>query len=193
MEHRLILASKSPRRRDLLGQLGLNFETMTREVDETFPEGMPPAEAVCFIAEKKANAFADVGQDENTVILAADTIVVVDGNIIGKPADEHDAFTTLSRLSGRTHQVITGCAIRYKGRIHRFHETTDVLFKTLDKQEILHYIRTFKPFDKAGAYGIQEWIGLIGVKEIKGSYSNVVGLPTARLYEVLKTLGVVNI
>lgn len=203
---RLILASKSPRRQDLLRQMGLEFESMSRDIDETFPPGLTPTEAVCHIAEKKAREFMDLdsGRDRNRgvakenehhdspIILAADTIVVIDGDVIGKPEDERQALTILTRLSGRTHQVITGCAILHQGRIQSFHETTEVHFSVLEPSEMTHYIQTFRPFDKAGAYGIQEWIGMVGITSITGSYSNVVGLPTARVYAALKSLGFIQ-
>lgn len=182
---RLILASKSPRRQELLKGMGLDFEVVLREVDENFPSGMSPEEAVRYIAEKKAKAFADLAQ--KAVILAADTIVVVDGDILGKPADQTEAIAFLHRLSGREHRVMTACALLHGERLHSFVETTLVRFSQLEEEEISRYVHSGQAMDKAGAYGIQEWIGLIGIETIQGSYPNVVGLPTAALYKALKT------
>ncbi len=182
---RLILASKSPRRQELLKSMGLEFEVVLREVNEDFPPDMTPEAAVRHIAGKKAKAFADLAGE--AVILTADTIVVVDGQVIGKPRDAAEATNFLERLSGREHQVMTACAILHGEKLHSFVETTLVHFQELEAAEIAHYVQSGLPMDKAGAYGIQEWIGLIGIGRIEGSYQNVVGLPTAGLYSALKT------
>lgn len=184
-EH-IILASKSPRRQELLKGMGIDFKVVIRDVDESFPEGLDPVEAVSFIAKKKAEAFE--GADEKQLIITADTVVVLDGQIIGKPADDKHAFEILSSLSGKAHQVITAIAILYKGQIDVFHETTQVHVAQLSSAEIEFYIRHYRPYDKAGAYGIQEWIGMVGIEKIAGSYTNVVGLPTARLYRELQKI-----
>lgn len=183
----IILASKSPRRQELLSKTGIEFDVVLKEVDESFPEGLQPAEVAIYIAEKKAKAF-DETLEENDIVLTADTIVCVDNKILGKPEDEDHAFEMLSLLSGRKHEVITGVAFLQNHKIYSFAETTEVYFLSLSKKEIEYYIKTYQPFDKAGAYGIQEWIGLAGIERIDGSYTNVVGLPTHRVYQELQKL-----
>jgi len=182
----LILASKSPRRQELLALLGLEFRVVLKEVDESYPEHLSPEEVAVYIAEKKAKAF-----DEDTmgeVVITADTLVVIDGQILGKPDDAAHAFAILSQLAGRKHEVITGVCILKDHQFHSFYEKSEVHFKPLTPEQIQHYIATGQPMDKAGAYGIQEWIGLVGIEKIVGSYTNVVGLPTHRLYEELVKL-----
>ena len=180
-----ILASQSPRRRELLSAMGIAFEVALREVDESFPDQLDPVAAVCHIAEKKARAFIDDITDE--LVIAADTIVTFDGQIFGKPMDKGHAVEMLTRLSGRKHEVITAVALLHDGDIHLFHEVTEVHFRVLAEGEIEYYIDHYQPFDKAGAYGIQEWIGVVAVDKIVGSYTNVVGLPTARLSKELRS------
>jgi len=177
---KIILASNSPRRKDLLKQLGLAFEVKAKEIDESYPASFRPEAVAVYIAEKKANSFFDNITDE--LLIAADTIVAIDDEIFGKPVNTGDAKRMLQKLSGRSHEVITGVALLYRGKIYSFFEKTIVYFRELTNSEIEHYIETYKPFDKAGSYGIQEWIGIIAVERIEGSYNNVVGLPTARLY-----------
>lgn len=193
MERRVLLASKSPRRHELLRQLGVKFEVLNGDVDESFPPNLTPVEAVCFVAEKKAIAFQRAHSDlrPTDLILTADTVVVIDEEVVGKPRDAQEARDILQKLSGRTHQVITACAFAYQEQLESFHEVTDVVFRPLELEEIVHYIDTYRPYDKAGAYGIQEWIGMIGVTAIHGSYNNVVGLPTERVYSTLKKLGAI--
>ncbi|MBC8052764.1 MAG: septum formation protein Maf [Sphingobacteriaceae bacterium] len=181
----IILASKSPRRQELLKLMNLDFRIVLKEVDESYPEGLGPPEIAVYVAEKKAKAF-DESLQENELVLTADTIVCVDNIILGKPDDEEHAFEMLSLLSGKKHEVITGVAFLQNHRLHSFHEITEVYFKSLNEKQIRHYIRTSKPFDKAGSYGIQEWVGLFGIERINGSYTNVVGLPTHRVYEELQ-------
>ena len=183
----IILASKSPRRQELLSKTGIEFDVVLKDVDESFPEGLSPAEVAVYIAEKKAKAF-DETLEENDIVLTADTIVCIDGKILGKPEDEEHAFEMLSLLSGKMHEVITGVAFLQNHRIYSFAETTEVYFLPLSNEEINYYIKTYQPFDKAGAYGIQEWIGLAGIERINGSYTNVVGLPTHRVYLELQKL-----
>ncbi len=180
---KLILASQSPRRQELLRNLGYDFMTIIRPVDETFPKGCSPAEAVAYISEKKAACFNDLSSDQ--VILTADTIVVNEGMILGKPSGEQEAFDMLKSLSDRTHQVMTACTLFYNQSMKTFVEQTDVKFGPLRDADIWYYIRSRLAMDKAGAYGIQDWIGHVGVQEIRGSYTNVMGLPTAKLYEVM--------
>jgi len=177
---KIVLATNSPRRKELLKQLGIQFEVRSKEVDESYPESFRPEAVAVYIAEKKANSFFELIKDE--FLIAADTVVSIDNEIFGKPKNEDHAKTMLQRLSGKSHEVITGVALLYLGKIYSFYEKTTVYFKELTDSEIEYYIQEYKPFDKAGSYGIQEWIGLIGVERIEGTYNNVVGLPTARLY-----------
>lgn len=182
---KIILASQSPRRKELLSQLGLTFAVAVKDVDESFPDGMEPVAAARHIAEKKARAF--IGELTDGMVIAADTIVTIDGLVLGKPRDAEHAAALLGLLSGRAHEVITAVAVLHEGRIESFHEVTEVHFRHLRPAEIDHYIKRYRPFDKAGAYGIQEWIGLAAIERIVGSYTNVVGLPTQRLYRWLQT------
>ncbi|WP_461630192.1 Maf-like protein [Labilibaculum euxinus] len=183
-DYQLILASQSPRRHQMLKELGLIFEIRTKEVEEIYPEGLIPDQIPVYLAELKAKAF---GADfkSNELVITADTIVCVDDWILGKPNDRDDAVKMLNALSGRSHQVISGVCLMSKDKKISFSTTTNVHFKALSEEEIDYYIDNYKPFDKAGAYGIQEWIGFIGIDGIEGSYFNVVGLPIQRLYQEL--------
>lgn len=181
--HSLILASNSPRRQQLLKELGYNFEVRTQDVNEDYDATLAPMDVAKFIAEKKADAFKL--SSENEVVITADTIVLVDDNILGKPASREEAKSMLQLLSGRSHDVITGVCIKSHSQLVLFDDCTEVTFRSLLDYEIEHYIDTCKPFDKAGAYGIQEWIGMIGITHIKGSYFNVVGLPVHKVNEYL--------
>lgn len=182
----IILGSQSPRRKQLLAGLGLTFEVDVRETEEYVDPNLSAAEVVRQIAICKAEAFGD---KDDCLVICADTIVVSDkGEILGKPKDEQEARATLTNLSGKKHLVLTAVAISWEGKISTFVETTTVYFYDLDADEIDHYVTKFSPLDKAGSYGIQEWIGLIAVKKIEGEYNNVVGLPTAKLYQELKKL-----
>lgn len=182
----IILGSQSPRRKQLLAGLGLTFEVDVRETEEYVDPNLSAAEVVRQIAICKAEAF---GHKDDCLVICADTIVVSDkGEILGKPKDEQEARATLTNLSGKKHLVLTAVAISWEGKISSFVETTTVYFYELDADEIDHYVTKFSPLDKAGSYGIQEWIGLIAVKKIEGEYNNVVGLPTAKLYQELKKL-----
>jgi septum formation protein len=165
--------------------MGVDFRVVLKEVDESYPEGLKPEQIAVYIAEKKANAF-DESLGENELVLTADTIVCVDDLILGKPENEEHAFKMLSILSGRKHEVITGVAFLQNSRLHSFYETSEVYFTHLEPEQIKNYIKTCKPFDKAGSYGIQEWPGLVGIERINGSYTNVVGLPTHRVYQELQ-------
>jgi septum formation protein len=166
--------------------MGFDFQVVLREVDESYPNELSPSEIAVFISEKKAKAFDLL--IENEVVITADTIVSLDGKILGKPENEDHAFEILSALSGKKHDVITGVSLLMNHRISSFYELTEVFFKEISAEHIRYYIDTCKPMDKAGAYGIQEWIGLVAVDKINGSYSNVVGLPTHRLYTELCNL-----
>lgn len=188
MKYKLILASNSPRRKELLAGLGLPFEVRVLSgIDESYPDAIPVGDVALHIAGLKADAYrTTMAPDE--IIITADTVVIVGDEILGKPVDEADAHRMLRLLSGRTHQVTTGVCIVAKEWERRFAVTTDVTFKTLSDEEIRYYVDTFKPFDKAGAYAIQEWIGYAGITRIEGSYFNVVGFPVQRVYEALRRL-----
>ena len=179
----IILASQSPRRKQLLQWAEIDFEVLIHPTDESFPAGLSPAEAAMHIAMEKARAVQQ--QAENRTIIAADTIVVLENDIIGKPKDREDAIHILSRLNGTAHQVITGVAIKKENKEINFYDVTDVDFHTLTQEQITFYVDKYKPFDKAGAYAIQEWIGVIGIKSIKGDFYNVMGLPVSRVVQAL--------
>lgn len=186
-DYQLILASASPRRKELLAGLNIPFEVRLIDgIDETYPPELPTDEVPLYISQKKAAAYK-ANISPHNIVLTADTVVVCNEQILGKPIDEADARRMLQMLSGTTHRVITGVTLLVEGNSKSFSVATDVTFKPLSAAEIDYYIRTFKPFDKAGAYGIQEWIGYIGVTAINGSYFNVMGLPVQRIYEELRT------
>ena len=186
-DYQLILASASPRRKELLAGLNIPFEVRLIDgIDETYPSELPIDEVPLYISQKKAAAYK-ANVSSQTIVLTADTVVVCNEQILGKPIDEADARRMLQMLSGKTHRVITGVTLLVEGNSKSFSVATDVTFKPLSATEIDYYIRTFKPFDKAGAYGIQEWIGYIGVTAINDSYFNVMGLPVQRIYEELRT------
>jgi septum formation protein len=180
---KIILASKSPRRQELLRLMDVDFRIVLKDVDESYPDNLTPEEIAVYIAEKKAKAFDESVGDE--IVLTADTIVSVDGPILGKPESKDHAVEMLHMLSGKVHKVITGVCILYKHRYNLFHDVSEVFFRKLTADEITFYVEKYEPLDKAGAYGIQEWIGLTGIERINGSYTNVVGLPTEKLYQQL--------
>ena len=186
----LLLSSNSPRRKQLLAGLGIPFEVRVLPgIDESYPEDLPVEEVPVYIANEKAQAYKSLMTPED-VVITADTVVVLDDQILGKPADASEATAMLRALSGKTHRVITGVCISGQ-TVHRaFAVVSYVTFKQLEEQEIAYYIEHYKPVDKAGAYGIQEWIGYIGVTGLQGSYFNVMGLPVQRIYEELKSLGI---
>jgi septum formation protein len=182
---KLILASQSPRRKELLKGLGFDFEIRTKDIEEDFPQELEASKVAGFLSAKKAAAFREeIGPDE--IILTSDTVVILEGKILGKPIDEADAFNMLSALSGKSHLVTTGITFLSTEKLLTFSDTAKVFFKELSSAEIDYYISNFGPFDKAGAYGIQEWIGFVGVKKIEGSYFTVMGLPIHLVYDVLK-------
>jgi|SRR5687767_12903758 len=184
-KYKIILASKSPRRHFLLKEVGLDFEVRTKETDETFPENLTAGQIPVFLAEKKAEAFrGEVKKDE--LIIAADTIVWIGGQVLNKPADRADAVRMLKLLSGKMHEVYTGVCLMSKEKTRSFAVLTRVYFAVLSDEEISYYVDTCKPYDKAGAYGAQEWIGYTGVERIEGSYFNVMGLPLRELYQELR-------
>ena len=187
MKYHIILASNSPRRKELLAGIDIAFDVRVLEgVDESYPANLPTKDIAEYISKKKAAAYREtMAVDE--LVITADTIVVLGNEVMGKPKDEIDACRMLRELSGRTHQVITGVTLTTVDRQTSFSVETDVTFKQLSDEEIAYYVEKYHPMDKAGAYGIQEWIGHIGVTGMKGSYFNVMGLPVQRIYEALKT------
>ena len=182
----IILASQSPRRQQLLTWAKIPFDVVLYPTDESFPAGLSPREAVQHIAREKAEAVAQQGNQQR-IVLAADTVVVLDGDIIGKPVDRADALRILHRLSGRTQTVITGVAILQGERSLVFADETEVQFHTLRTEQLEFYVDTYQPYDKAGAYAIQEWIGVAGIAGIKGDFYNVMGLPVSRVIHALDT------
>lgn len=182
---RIILASASPRRKSLLEELGIKFEVIDNcQVKENYPDILSKTRIPVYLAKKKAAALDNL-LDNNTVIIAADTIVWCSNRIMNKPADRDDAIRMLRELSGNKHQVITGVCIKSNDRLVSFHSLTSVHFRKLTPEDILYYVDNYRPFDKAGAYGIQEWIGYVGIRSINGSYFNVMGMPVDMLYQSL--------
>lgn len=187
--YRVILASNSPRRQDLLRGLGIPFEVRTLSgIDESYPSSLRGEEIPLFISGKKAEAYKPTMADDE-MIITADTIVYDNGRVLGKPKDRGEAVQMLRKLSGHAHEVITGVSIVTKAKTVQFASTSKVYFAELDSNEIAYYVDTYKPFDKAGSYGVQEWIGFVAVTRIEGSYFNVMGLPIQRLYTELKKYG----
>lgn len=186
-KYEIVLASNSPRRKELLQRMGVNFKVRTLfGIDESYPDSLRGEDIVCYISRNKAKAYQS-SMAPNELLITADTIVYVDGEVMGKPKNAEQAKEMLHKLSGKTHQVITGVTIVTAKRTENFGVTSQVKFTNITDEEINFYVGNYLPFDKAGAYGIQEWIGIVAVEEIKGSYFNVVGLPVQRLYQKLKT------
>jgi septum formation protein len=185
-KYQLILGSQSPRRQYLLKELGIKFDVKLKQmVDEVYPENLEREEIPLYLAKIKAEAFDDEIND-NTIVITADTIVWKDGKVLQKPGDEKESFDILKSLSGTVHQVYTGVCIRSLNQKSTFSSRTDVYFKDLTDKEIWYYIDKYEPYDKAGSYGIQEWLGYIGVEKIEGSFFNVMGLPVQKLYVELR-------
>ena len=185
--HRIILASGSPRRQQFLKELDVDFEIQLKDIEEIYPEHLQAEEITNFLAKLKASAFvADL--EENDILITSDTIVWLNNKALGKPKDYDDAFEMLTEMSGTTHKVITSVCLKTIDKEVVFYEETLVTFTALSSDEIKYYLNNYKPFDKAGSYGIQEWIGLVAIEKIEGSYANVVGLPTHRLYEEMMKL-----
>jgi len=180
----IILASQSPRRKELLSLLDLEFTVEVKSIDEIFPKDLNTSKVAEYLAELKASAFTNIKDDQ--VIITADTVVILNDTILGKPKDKAEATEMLHRLSNRSHEVITGVCLKSAQKTSTFSSSTKVYFKDLTDAEIDYYIENYKPYDKAGSYGIQEWIGAIGITKIEGSYFNVVGLPIQELNEQLK-------
>jgi septum formation protein len=183
LNRKLILASNSPRRKEILSNAGFEFSVLVKEIDENFPIEMPVIEVPAYLASKKADSFSN--EISENIVLTADTIVAIDNLILNKPTDEKGAKDMLLKLSGKKHVVHTGFCILTKNGKKSFVDTTEVWFKQLTDNEIDYYIKTCKPFDKAGAYGVQDFIGMIGIDKIEGSYFTVMGLPIHRVYEEL--------
>lgn len=180
--YRLILASQSPRRRQLLADAGIEFELAPRfECEESFSEEMPAAEVAEYLANLKSEAYPE-SLGEKDILLTADTVVIACNRILGKPADRAEAIAMITMLSGSEHEVVTGVTLRSAEKVKRFSVSSKVHFRALSQEEIEYYVDTYKPFDKAGSYGIQEWIGYVGIEGIEGSFYNVMGLPVQRLY-----------
>ena len=187
----IILASQSLRRKQLLEWAEIDFEIIVSETDESYPAGISVEEIPIYIARNKALAVKEK-LNENKIILAADTIVVLQNEVIGKPVDKNQAIEILMRLSGNHHRVITGVCIMKGGKEISFADITDVWFHQLTKAQIEYYVDRYKPFDKAGAYAIQEWIGVTGIKSIQGDFYNVIGLPVSRVVQELKNLATID-
>jgi septum formation protein len=186
-QYKLILASGSPRRQQFFRDLELDFEIRLKEIEEIYPAGLKAAEITNYLAELKASAFASELK-ENEILITSDTIVWLNEKALGKPKDKQDAFEILKSLSNTTHEVITSVCFKTNSKTDLLHEITKVTFSELSDESILYYIDNFKPYDKAGAYGIQEWIGFIAVSKIEGSYANVMGLPVDKVYDYLSKL-----
>lgn len=185
-KYKIVLVSASPRRKELLQNLGLTFKVRTLfGIDEQYPDTLRGEDIPRFISRKKAEAYRSSMADDE-LLIAADTVVCLDGRTLGKPHDAQEAKAMLHKLSGRFHQVITGVTAMTKDQMENFAVTSQVKFADLTDEEIDYYVDNYLPFDKAGAYGIQEWIGMVAVEELRGSYFNVMGLPVQRLYNVLK-------
>jgi septum formation protein len=182
--HNIILASGSPRRQQFLRELEIDFEIRLKEIEEIYPDHLKAEEITNFLAKLKASAFENDLQD-NEVLITSDTIVWLDNKALGKPIDASHAVRMLTEMSGKTHKVITSVCIKSTKKEVVFHDETLVTFTDLSLEEIEFYLKNYKPFDKAGSYGIQEWIGLVAIEKIEGSYANVVGLPTHKLYKEL--------
>jgi septum formation protein len=185
--HRIILASGSPRRQQFLKELDVDFEIQLKDIEEIYPEHLQAEEITNFLAKLKASAFV-AELEENDILITSDTIVWLNNKALGKPKDYDDAFEMLTEMSGTTHKVITSVCLKTIDKEVVFYEETLVTFTELSSEEIKYYLDNYKPFDKAGSYGIQEWIGLVAIEKIEGSYANVVGLPTHRLYEEMMKL-----
>lgn len=185
-KYKIVLGSNSPRRRELLAGLDFDFEVQAiPDIDESYPEGLSAEEIPLYIARKKAEAYADRMSDDE-LLITADTIVWTFKQVLGKPTDREDAIAMLQTLSGHVHEVVTGVCITTKEKTVSFSASSAVSFAQLDTEEIIYYVDKYRPFDKAGSYGVQEWIGYVGVEAINGSFYNIMGLPMQRLYRELK-------
>ena len=181
----LILASNSPRRKQLLNEAGFEFDIEVIPTDETFPDNMPVEEVAGYISQQKAEMFKSI-ENSNKLVLTADTVVILENEILAKPLDKNDAFRMLNLLSGTTHKVVTAVSLLTDNTITTISDPALVSFRVLDEAEINYYIEQYKPYDKAGSYGIQEWIGMIGIDKIEGSFYTIMGLPVHTVYQLLK-------
>jgi len=188
LKQTIILASASPRRQELLSKAGFQFEVFTADIEETYPDDLPTDQIAEYIAEQKALAVASKIEVKNTLIIAADTIVIYGDIILGKPATKQEAFETLQQLSGKKHQVVTGVCLKTDAQTEKFSATTQVFFSKLSDNEIQYYLNNCEVMDKAGSYAIQDWIGLTKIEKIEGCYFNVMGLPVSLLYKKLGML-----
>ena len=186
-KYQVNLASKSPRRQELLRGMGVDFEIMTKETPEDFPADLPLDEVPKYLSLQKSLAFTDEELPADYLLITSDTVVICEGEILGKPKDREDAARMLQQLSGKIHHVVTGVTVRSAEKTESFAVRSNVTFAQLDAEEIDYYIEHCQPFDKAGAYGIQEWIGYVGISGLEGSFYNVMGLPTRKLYQCLKS------
>lgn len=191
LQHKnIILASGSPRRQQFFHEMAIDFSIQIKEIEEIYPKTLQASEITEFLAELKASAFDLL--EENDLLITSDTIVWHESKALGKPKDAQEAFEMLQSLSGKTHEVVTSVCFKTKNTLETITEITKVTFNLLSDEAIRYYIATYKPFDKAGAYGIQEWIGLVGISKIEGSYTNVVGLPVEKVFKKLKYYAEIN-
>lgn len=187
MNNKIILASKSPRRHELIKGLEMEFEVHTYEIDESFPKDLRAENIATFLAEKKAKAYPLI-LNENEILLTADTIVWINDHVLNKPNNELESFGMLKEICGTTHEVFTGVCLRTHNNLTTFFERSEVTCKSISDESIWHYIKNYNPFDKAGSYGIQDWFGYTAVEKINGCFYNVMGLPVSRVYEEIKKL-----
>jgi septum formation protein len=187
MNKKIILASKSPRRQELIKGLELDFEVQTYDVDESFPDNLKSADIATYLAKKKANAFPFTLK-ENEILLTADTIVWINNHVLNKPENESESFLMLKEICGTTHEVYTGVCLRTAEQYFTFFERSEVTCKPISDEAIWHYIKNYMPFDKAGSYGIQDWFGYTAVEKVNGCFYNVMGLPVSRIFEELKKI-----
>ncbi|MDR0619588.1 MAG: Maf family nucleotide pyrophosphatase [Bacteroidales bacterium] len=180
--YRLVLGSGSPRREELLKKMGFYFDIVVKKNEEIFPQNLPAEQVPEYIAKQKSQCYNLDEMPEKTLLITADTLVILDGKILGKPKDKSEAIAILKELSGKTHEVVTGVCLRTKEKEKTFSISSYVSFRVIKDEEILYYVENYKPYDKAGAYGIQEWLGFIALERIEGSFFNVMGFPTQRLY-----------
>ncbi len=189
MSYKLVLASASPRRQNLMKEAGLKFRVCTKKVAEVYPDGLAGGQVPEYLARLKAEAFrTSLKRDE--LLITADTVVLLNGEVLGKPKNRDDALLILQKLAGNKHTVVTGVCLTTREKQESYSVSTDVYFSPLTSEEIVFYVDHYRPFDKAGAYGIQEWIGYIGIERIEGSFYNVMGLPIQSLYQKLKEFGI---
>lgn len=185
-KYKIVLGSQSPRRKELLGGLGISFETRVKEIDESFSSDLKKQEIPLFLSKQKANVFQDEISSENILLITSDTIVWIDDHALNKPANRVEAIEMLQQLSGKMHEVFTGVSLTCREKQISFYEETKVYFKNLSQEEIEFYIDQYRPYDKAGSYGVQEWMGYVGMRRIEGCFFNVMGLPLSKLYSELE-------